>query len=79
MSRKPNPLGTQTAMTPDPSEQEIKKICEEIQADWSPLEREARKRWVPQNGTLIRPNIGDQDWGISLQPTSLLVTSGRIR
>jgi hypothetical protein len=40
----------------DPSEQEIQRLCEEIQADWSEDEREARRLWMPVNQTLVRPN-----------------------
>jgi|GEM_PF-3194389 hypothetical protein len=40
----------------DPSEQEIQRLCEQIQADWSEDEREARRLWMPMNQTLVRPN-----------------------
>jgi hypothetical protein len=40
----------------DPSEQEIRRLCEQIQADWSDDEREARRLWMPVNQTLVRPN-----------------------
>lgn len=43
----------------DPSEQEIQRLCEEIQADWSEDEREARRLWMPMNQTLVRPNRAD--------------------
>ena len=40
----------------DPSEQEIRRLCEQIQADWTDDEREARRLWMPVNQTLVRPN-----------------------
>ena len=43
----------------DPNEQEIQRLCEEIQADWSEDEREARRLWMPMNQTLVRPNRAD--------------------
>jgi hypothetical protein len=43
----------------DPSEQEIQRLCEQIQADWSEDEREARRLWMPMNQTLVRPNRAD--------------------
>ena len=43
----------------DPDEQEIQRLCEEIQSDWSDDEREARRLWVPVNQTLVRPNRAD--------------------
>jgi len=43
----------------DPSEQEIQRLCEAIQADWSEDEREARRLWMPMNQTLVRPNRAD--------------------
>lgn len=43
----------------DPSEQEIQRLCEEIQGDWSEDEREARRLWMPVNQTLVRPNRAD--------------------
>ncbi len=43
----------------DPSEQEIQNLCDQIQADWSDDEREARRIWMPLNHTLVRPNRAD--------------------
>lgn len=43
----------------DPSEQEILRHCEAIQADWTEDEREARRLWMPVNQTLVRPNRAD--------------------
>ena len=43
----------------DPSEQEIQRHCEQIQADWTDDEREARRLWMPVNQTLVRPNRAD--------------------
>jgi hypothetical protein len=43
----------------DPDEQEIGRLCQEIQADWSEDEREARRLWMPVNQTLVRPNRAD--------------------
>lgn len=43
----------------DPSEQEIQRLCEQIQSDWSEDEREARRLWMPVNQTLVRPNRAD--------------------
>jgi len=43
----------------DPSEQEIQRLCEQIQADWTEDEREARRLWMPMNQTLVRPNRAD--------------------
>lgn len=43
----------------DPDEREIVRLCEEIQADWSDDEREARRLWMPVNQTLVRPNRAD--------------------
>lgn len=43
----------------DPSEQEIQRLCEEIQSRWSEDEREARRLWMPMNQTLVRPNRAD--------------------
>jgi hypothetical protein len=43
----------------DPDEQEIVRLCEEIQADWSDDEREARRLWMPVDRTLVRPNRAD--------------------
>ena len=43
----------------DPSEQEIQRHCEQIQADWTEDEREARRLWMPVNQTLVRPNRAD--------------------
>lgn len=43
----------------DPSEEEIRRLCEEIQADWSDSERLARQLWMPVNRTLVRPNQAD--------------------
>lgn len=43
----------------DPSEQEIQRHCEAIQADWTEDEREARRLWMPVNQTLVRPNRAD--------------------
>lgn len=40
----------------DPSEQEIRRLCEQIQSDWTDDEREARRLWMPVNQTLVRPN-----------------------
>ena len=54
-SRRSNP---QTRRD-DPSEQEIQRLCEQIQADWSEDEREARRLWMPMNHTLVRPNRAD--------------------
>ena len=51
-SRNNNPQ----ARPDDPSEQEIQRLCEQIQADWSEDEREARRLWMPMNQTLVRPN-----------------------
>lgn len=42
---------------PDPTPAEIAALCEEIQADWSPRERQARRLWMPVNGSLVRPNL----------------------
>ena len=50
--RKDNPEFRPT----DPSEQEIQRLCEQIQADWSEDERAARRLWVPLNQALVRPN-----------------------
>lgn len=41
----------------DPTPAEIASLCEEIQADWSEQERQARRLWMPRNGTLVRPNM----------------------
>ena len=43
----------------DPTEHDIQRLCEEIQADWSEDEREARRLWMPLNQTLVRPNRAD--------------------
>ena len=46
----------------DPTEQEIQRLCEEIQADWSDNERQARQLWMPMNKTLVRPNQADLEY-----------------
>jgi len=46
-------------MTPDPTPAEITIACEEIQRHWSPLERRARRLWVPT--AMIRRGRGDSD------------------
>jgi hypothetical protein len=46
----------------DPSEQQIQRLCEEIQADWTESERQARQLWMPVNQTLVRPNQADLEY-----------------
>jgi hypothetical protein len=46
----------------DPNEQEIQRLCEEIQADWTETERQARQLWMPVNQTLVRPNQADLEY-----------------
>lgn len=54
-NRKENP----DSRPNDPSEQEIQRLCEELQADWTDSERQARQLWMPVNHTLVRPNQAD--------------------
>lgn len=46
-------------MTPDPSAEEIAAACEIIQSNWSPLERRARRLWVPT--AMVRRGRDDSD------------------